>query len=206
MSFLKMVAFTIFHPFDAFYIIRRNKDVRARVWIALGLLLAAMLMRTLEIRFVSFSVQGSIGNRNLFLELMKLLVPFVSWVIISWLITSIMSGEAHFTQILAASSYSLTPYILATPLLIGISQLVSVDEKSLFQLVQLMVWGWVLLLFFISLMQLNNYGFMQTIGVAAVSLFAIVIMWAAILLILALTVQVVNSVSEFIKEVSIIRR
>ena len=58
-----------------------------------------------------------------------------------------------------------------------------------------------IILLFVSLVVLNDYTISKAFGITLLSLFAIVVMWAVLLLLYALTVQLFSLIFNLIEEI-----
>ena len=86
------------------------------------------------------------------------------------------------------------------PLLLLVSQVTALTEGQYYFGVQGIMWAWIVLLVFFSIMRQNDYSFKKTIGVTLLSLIGVVLIWAVAIMILALSVQIVAWFQEVIKE------
>ncbi len=120
------------------------------------------------------------------------IVPLFSWVVGSYLMTAITSGESTFLESLVASAYALVPYIVLTPLMALSSNLLGSGEAGVYRALRVIVLLWVLLLLLLALQRLNDYSLKKTVGVAVLSAAAVIVLWAVCLLLFSLTVQFVT--------------
>mgnify|MGYP000935419829 CR=1 FL=1 len=200
MDDLKLGVLMFFYPVKACALIKRRRDGfrPLPVLILVGL---ALLVRVAGVYTTSFTV-ASIRpqDANLLYETGILLVPFLAWVLCSYAILSIMSGETKLTENLTACSYCLVPYIVITPLLTALSHMVSTGEAALFDTLSMIVLIWVLLLLFTALKSLNDIHLGRALFIALLSVMLMLILAAAVMLVVALISQVVNFAVEIVKE------
>jgi hypothetical protein len=128
-------------------------------------------------------------DANIFLEMVKLLVPLVTWAVASYAVTSIMDGEAEFREILLASAFAMVPYILLAVPIAGFSQVLSSVgvEKKIFSFLNTVVWIWVLFLLFLSVKNLHDYHVGKTVLVCVISVLGMALIWSLFVLMFALT-------------------
>jgi len=166
--------------------------------------LAAFLVRYSYNFLVSFQLQEKeTTSVNLLFEFAMIAIPIVTWSVASFCITSIMSGESKFSEIFMSSAYCLVPYIILAPILGVFSHILSSSESGIFSFLKLTVLVWVILLLFLSMLRMNDYGFIKAIGVCVLSVLFMVLILAVIVLLIALSVQLVVSVLDFLKEVQL---
>jgi len=191
MNFRAKCMLIIFHPLDCFDIIKRER-CRRDILVAGVFYFLAFVLNYGYIFAVHFplSTQNPV-DANLLLEAAMVVIPLFSWVVGSYLITSIMSGESGFFDVFVSSSYCLTPYIVLMPAVALLSQILSTKEAMVFNTLRGFVILWMLILLLAALQRLNDYSAAKTVIVAILSVAAIVIIWAICLLILSLTVQLV---------------
>lgn len=201
MDALKLAVLMFFYPVRACTLIKRRRD-RFRPLPVLVLISLSLLVRIVGVYTTSFTV-ASIRpqDANLLYEAGILLVPFLTWVLCSYAILSIMSGETKLTENLTACSYCLVPYIVLTPLLTILSHIVSTGEAALFNTLSTIVLIWVLLLLFIALKSLNDIHLGRALFITLLSLLLMLILAAAAMLVVALISQVINFLMEIVREI-----
>ena len=200
-SFLQKCLLIIFHPIDCLDIIKReSKDFKIGNILLLNLL--AVIVNYVYIFIVHFPLsQRNTIDANLGLELAMVVVPLLTWAIASYLITAIMSGESFFVELLTAYSYSLVPYILLTPILGVISNILSFEQIGVYFFFKYVSLLWSLFLMFLALRCLNDYSFPKTILVTALSVVAMLVIWAVVLLLFSLTIQFFTFFTDVYNEV-----
>ena len=201
---LKLVFMVIFHPIQFCEIVKRNrKKVHILPLIIFPLLTFAA--RMFQIYFVNFSLADKrVTDVNILLELGIIFLPFFTFCISNYAFTTIMGGEAKFTELLTAMSYALTPYIIITPLLTGLSYMFDVGDKGIFAAISMLALLWTIALILLAVANLNQYSGKKFLIVILLTIVGILIIWAVVLLFFALASQVVMSVKEFLKELGFV--
>lgn len=200
MKVLKLMLLIFYHPIDCMEIIKREN--KFRIWELPLFYGIAFISRVLYSYTVHFPL--STKNRdsiNILLEAAVLIVPLLSWVICSYAMTALIDGESTFKNQLNVSCYCTLPYTLIMLVSIVLSQVLSLEEAGIFNFVKAVGLIWMIVLLFVSLMVLNDYSFSRAVGITVLSLLAIIILWAILLLIYALTVQMISLFYNFIKEI-----
>ena len=186
---VKRALLILFHPLDFMDILKRDYTKKS-MWAAPALMGITVIVNYVCIYFTHYSLGGRQAvDANILLEMAVIVLPLVSWSIASYAMTAIMNGETHFGEVLTASSYALTPYIILKPIITLLSNVMGYTERGLYNTLQVIAVLWVLVLLFIAFKQLNDYTFGQAVGTALVSVFAMAVMWAVILLVCALVLQ-----------------
>ena len=154
-----------------------------------------LLLLTIAVRVVSiFLTHFPLAvldprDANIFLEMVKILVPLFTWTISVTAVTSIMDGEAVYKEILLATCYALVPYILLTLPAVGLTRFLSSvkSEKNIYEFINNVIWIWMLMLMFSTVVNLHDYHIGKAIAVCVLSLFGIALIWSLFVLMYALT-------------------
>ena len=200
MNGFKKLLLIFYHPVECMTIIKREKNFRW--WMLPVFYGVAVLVKCLYAYTVHFSLTSkSTQNINIPLEIAVLVVPLISWVICSYLVTSLIDGESTLKDQFAVSCYCTAPYTLITLFSIIISQFMSLEEVNIFNAIKGAAIIWMAILLFASLVVLNDYSISKALGITLLSLFAVVILWAVLILLFSLTVQLFSLVFNFIREI-----
>ena len=127
-------------------------------------------------------------------------VPLFTFTVASYAVTAIINGESRFTELLTAYAYALTPYIVLTPVLGIVSNLLSFEQAGVYFFFKYVSLLWVIILIFIALKYLNDYTLWQTVGIVLLAVIMTVIVWAVILLLFSLTLQLVSFFTDLYRE------
>ena len=164
-------------------------------WIAVPILLAlAVIVRliTIEVTAYEFTTIEP-ADTNLILELAKVIVPWVTWVIAGYGVASIFYGEGTFKNVAVASAFALVPYILLEAEYTWLfSHVLSLDEKVIYYFGQTLITFWMLLLFFMQLKVIHDFPLGKSFLVGAVSLLGMIVLWVLIALTYLLTLQMIQ--------------
>lgn len=196
----------LLHPLDFLDIVKRERrtNVKSQIITVVALHFLAFLANYTYVFLVSFPLASKEPiDANIFLECFIITIPLLTWVIASYAMSSIMSGESEFLEILTTSSYALVPFIIFTPLMALVSQLLGSGEAGMYATLRYGVILWVLILLVLGLQRLNDYTIPKTIIVTLVSVLAMVIIWAVCLLLFSLTIQLVSFFTGFWQEINL---
>jgi len=188
---IKNLLVLIYQPTEGWWRIKKQ----GKIWHALLLAAAAILMRFSSIYLTSYSLNTINPDKtNLLIELMLILVPVISWAISCYLVTSVMDGQADLDQCLIASFYVLIPYIITTPPLILLSQLLSVSTAGFYDLMNTLVALWTVILLIKQLSAMHNYTLGQSIQRALIIVAGIAVLWFVCFTLYVLTMNIVDFV------------
>ncbi len=159
---LKYAFYVIFHPFDGFWDLiheKRGSLAAATVWLAMFL-----ITRVLELMFTSFQfINAPLQYINIFEQMASLLFPFLILCLANWSLTTLFDGKGRFKDIYMAMSYALVPYVLIRLPLIFVSNIIAFDEAAFYNVLMGVSIVWCVLLVFVGLMQVHDYGPGKTI-------------------------------------------
>ena len=192
-----------FHPIDVFRTVRESRG-HLKVRVGFILLLLTFAVRLIYIFGVHFPlVELDPRNANLVIEVGKMLLPPITFVIASYAVTAIVGGESKLKEIFTASCYCLMPYIVLTALLTALSHIMSRGEAGLFTFVVKASWILIYIFFLVSICVLNNYSTGKTVAVALLSVIAMVLAWIVVLLVMSLSAQLIEFITGLFREIRI---
>jgi len=187
-------------PNDAFYYLRRKRK---------GSYLGAFIVLLLAFFSYLFFIAGK-GFIFQFIDLKELdlgslVLGFIAviglFIVCSYMVTSIQDGEGTLGQIFKGVAYSFYPFILSAVSATLISYIATTNELFLLNTIMVIGVGWSLLLIFISVSEIQNYTFGETIkSILLTILFVLVIL--VVFSFIQMTIrQVFVFFEEVIKEV-----
>ena len=201
MKSLKLAAITCFHPIVAFNYMKKDRDKKFN-YLPVVIILALMVLVKIFSIFVTHYPLSSVNvrNANVFTESLVMVVPIVTWAVASYAVTTIMGGEVLFRECLTACCYSLVPYIVISVPLTICSNFMDLNASRYYNVIIGAALFYVLLLLFINLKEMNHFTMFKTIGVIFLSLFTMILIWATIALVSALSMRFISFLSEVIQE------
>lgn len=200
MEALDLAFLMIFHPSDAYREIRR-REKHLSVIPSVVILVLVLAVRYLYVSFVHAPLADiRLADTNLFLEVARILLPLLTVVVAIYAVTALLYGETKIKTIFITVCYSFLPYIVITLLLLGVSQVLCLTEYAFYHAAQVIMWVWIVLLVFFSVMLQNDYSLKKTVGVSILSLIGVALIWAVCIMIISLSVQVFTWFSEVIDE------
>lgn len=206
MKWLKYFILTLFHPVDTFYLIKKDRKQLSKLAVFL-LFFAAAAIKVLYVYTVNYTVATvSSATANAFLEIGVVLVPVLLWAVASYALMTVCGGEATFGETLTISAYSLTPYIVFTPIMILVSQVLSRSELGFFVGMRSIVIAWMVVLLFVGFMQSNGMKFSHAVGLGLVAILVMILIAATFLLAFGLGAQIVRFIQEIASEINFFLR
>ena len=202
MKSLKLCLMTLYHPIVVTEHIKKQRGEKTNWAPVVVLLLLALGVRILSIYGTHYPLATvSVRKANLLLECGKLFVPVLTWVLASYMMTTILDGETLFTETLLFSAYALTPYIVFTPILTLASRIMENSQAGLFVTLEAITLAWVVLLMILALKEMNGYSMGKTVLMIVLTLFTMIMIWAMVILLFTIASQFVGMVKEMFYEV-----
>jgi len=170
----------------------------------LFILLVVFLVRLFFIFTVHYPFQDvQVDEANLVLEFIKLLLPVITWICVTYLISSQFEGESTFKENLTAVGFSMIPYIFVNLLAAGLSHVMCWNEKGFFAVMVNGVMLWYIFLFIRAVQRLNEYSFIRTVCVCLISLAGMVLCWFVALFAYSLVVCLAQFVQDIFLEIQL---
>lgn len=199
---LKFSFYVIFHPFDGFWCAKREKkgDARSATIILFLIVVTYILIRQMTGFIFNYNEPKDL---NILSETLSIVIPFLLWCVSNWGITTLMDGEGTLKDIYIASAYALVPLIILNVPMIVLSNVVTLEEGSIYYVINSFAVIWAAFLMFIGIMTIHQY----TIGKTILTILIAVVGMAGIiffgLLFFALIQQVINFGYVLYKEMAL---
>ena len=159
---VKYAFHVMFHPFDGFWDLiheERGSLAAATTWLALCLITRVIVLMYTNFQFINAPLQYI----NVFEQMASLLFPFLILCLANWSLTTLFDGKGRFKDIYMAMCYALVPYVLIQLPLVFVSNIIAFDEAAFYSVLLNVSLIWSVLLAFVGLMQVHDYGPGKTI-------------------------------------------
>ena len=215
-KWLRQMLGVLTHPEDAFWELKRTGDWSSVAFMLGGAILARMgvmgfmgfhyvfqgvdktnwnferimdqICRTLTLGMASFLYNGNPEDTSILQEGVRILVPFITWCLAHYAIAMIFYGEGGLKDIAVAGSFSMTPFILFSwPASLILTNSTTIPERSLYFSISWIVNLWIIYLFWTHIRIVHDFTAKRTAGTYSLSLITVVIIWALLALVYALT-------------------
>ncbi|WP_062494300.1 YIP1 family protein [Paenibacillus sp. 32O-W] len=196
-----MAWYTIFHPFKGFWDLKYERKGKIRFTLALLVLLSVLFLLKQQLSGFIFNPDVTF-EASIIDELKFIVLPFFLWCIANWSLTTLMDGEGKFGEIVVATGYALVPIVLAQPLLIVLSNVMTVQEGSFYYFIESVAYGWFIGLLFVGMMTVHQYTVGKTIVTMLLTLVVIGIFVFLGLLVFSLAQQMLSFGMTIYKEIS----
>ncbi len=188
------------HPMDGSYGIAR--EGRAS-WSAPSIILLIFTIEYVINKYLCGFLQKDIreGRYEIPSDIGTIVIAIVAVTLCNYLVCTINEGEGTIKKIYTYFCYSLMPYVMLTPVVFILSHVVTINEEFLITLVEVVMYGWILVLMILGIKDVNNYTPKETFKVICLTLFTILIVALLIFIIYVLWAQVFEFISAVVGEV-----
>lgn len=154
---VKYLFYVLFHPFDGFWDLVHEK--RGSLAAAHTFLVLFLVTRVVKLLFTNFQfINAPLQYINIFEQCGSLLLPFLILCIANWGMTTLFDGKGRFQDIYMAMCYALMPYVLIQLPLVAVSNMITFEEEAFYTVLMSVSIIWCLLLVFVGLMEVHDYG------------------------------------------------
>ena len=130
------------------------------------------------------------GRYEIFSDVGTILVVMIALTVGTYLVCTINEGEGTVKKIYTYFCYCLVPYIVLTPIVYILSHILTNNELFLINMMNVLIYGWIIVVGIIGLKEVNNFTLGQTIKVILLTAFTVLVMALLIFIIYVLWAQV----------------
>lgn len=173
--------YTIMHPFNCSYDIRfKEKGNMVFSIIILAVFFLTSIYQRQNTGYIFNN--NKLSELNVFLQFVSVVLPFVLFVISNWIMAILMNGTGRFRDIWIYGAYCCVPFILGNVVSVWLSNIL-VREEPFGGYVQVAGAAWSLVILFIGLMIMHEYGFTQNLFSCICTIFVMFILLFLIMLV-----------------------
>ena len=132
---------------------------------------------------------------------MTVFAVYMMLVICLYLVCTIKEGEATFKDLLIGSAYSLAPMLIALPIQLALTNVLTFNEQFFITVLKVVSLGWTGILIVLMIMYLNDFTFAKTIKIILWTMITVLIAAALLFVVYVLISQLVDFVSSIYGEV-----
>ena len=145
----------IFHPFDGFWDLKHEKRGSMRgAFFYLALTVITFTYNAIGRAYI-FNPYNNYAS--IIIQVVAIIVPILLWVTANWCLTTLFDGEGSFKDIFIAVCYSLLPLPLLMIPAVLITNIITLTEAGMVNLIISIAWVWVGLLIFTGMMVTHDY-------------------------------------------------
>ncbi len=192
------------HPFDGFWDMKF--EARGTMASATGILITVLVLNIISLFKTGYIVSGnnSLSMTNILVHgVFSVLLPVSLWCIANWSMTSLMNGSGTLKNIYMFTCYSLTPFIIGMPILMILSNILTVDELGLYTILQMLIYIWVGYLIFCGTLSVHQYTALKTVGTIIFTIVAMAVIVFLFLLCITIIQQITGFIALLTEEISL---
>lgn len=199
---ITFMAYYIKNPADACYEVKVRKRVSVKTGIIYVILLIALYM--MHLLFTGLLFSPVVIERTVFLEeLLKVLAPFITFVLANYLVASLQEGEGTLKAVFINTCGALIPVFVILPLMIILSNVITYNEQFIYQFGMSLMIGWSAILLFFSVKDTHNFSVKETLYNLLMTVLMMVVMMIVVIMVYMMAMQVVEFIADLVKEVMI---
>jgi len=189
----------VFHPFDGFWDLKHEQrgSVRAGTTI-LGITILSFFYNAIGKGYL-FNPRGTYST--IFVTILSIFVPVALWVIANWCLTTLFDGEGSLKDIYIATTYSLAPMPLFVIISTILTNVMTVSEGSMVNLLISIGFVWVALLLFFGTLVTHDYSLGKNVVTVLGTIVAMAVIMFVAILFSSLVVKMVQFVISLVTEI-----
>lgn len=187
------------HPLDGYYYLKRE-ETGSVVSATMVYLLAFIvyMLDTLGRGFIFKLIDA--GETNPITMTVMFFAPLILWILGSYMVSAINEGEGSLRNVYVATAYALSPYVIITPAVILLTYLLTQNEAFIVQLGWLVTLIWTGSLLFLSVAEIHQYSFRETIKNILLTLFFMIMVVVTLAILYLLWGQAITFFKEICGE------
>lgn len=188
------------HPFDGAYGIKKENRVS---YLSANIILLCVIVLSLLAKYGCGFLLKTVrdGQYDLIADIGKIIIGFIVVTSCNYLMCTINDGESKFKQLYCGYAYSITPYVVFAPVAIILSNIVTYNEVFLVNFTYYFIIVWIAVLMFVTLQELNNYSFRESVKSIVLTIFTILILSLVVFILYVLYMQVFEFIVKIFGEV-----
>ena len=189
------------HPFKGFWDLKHEK--RGSMGASLLLVLGVIIILIMHRQMTGFVINtNDVTDMNIIVQVAMVVLPLLLWTVGNWAITTLMDGEGNMKDIFMTTCYALTPIILFNIPMLILSNVLTLEEMTLYTLLDVISVVWVVFLIIVGIMTVHQFSMGKTIVTIILAVVSMAVLAAIGLLLVSLVQQMVNFVEICIFEFS----
>lgn len=188
------------HPVDGAYGIAN--EGRAN-WLASSLILLVFIVEFVVNKYTCGFLMKTVmeGRYEIFSDIGTVLALVIALTACTYLVCTINDGEGTVKKLYTMFCYMLIPYVVLTPLVYLLSHVFTNNEVFLLTMLNVLIYGWIAVIAFVGLKEVNNFKVSETVKVIFLTVFTALILVLLIFIIYVLWAQVFEFISAIFGEV-----
>ncbi len=187
------------HPFDGFWDIKHEKRGSVRAGTTIMVLTILAFFYQAIGRGYTFNPRESYST--IFVQILSIAVPVILWCVGNWCLTTLFDGEGSFKDIYIATTYSLAPLPVLVVISTVLTNVMTVGEGSIVNLLVTIGYIWVAFLLFFGTLVTHDYSLSKNVLTVFGTIAAMVVIMFVAILFSNLVVKMVTFIAAIISEI-----
>ena len=201
-DFIKNMVHVSLHPVDGFEDIRyENKGTYRDAFIVMAIYVVTHMLSILATSFI-FRKGQSLEFVDWGEELLYCLLPWIVISIVNYGVTTILYGEGRLRDVIIGGAYCHVPFILIQLPLAIVSQALTLQESSIYDLVKYVSFGWVIFLVFMCMKGVHGFNPLKAVLVFILTAAGVAAVAVLFMIVRGLAIQFYDFIVQFAKELS----
>lgn len=194
--------YTALHPADGFSQFKDRKIHSLRL--SAIFVLAWFFLETFSFFYTGYSFNTNRAMDYHFFSTLFLSVGlFLLFVLANWSVCTLLNGKGSLKEITATCAYSLLPYLISIFVNTLLSNILTTEESAILTIVNVIGILWSLMLLFIGLQNIHQYGFAGTFFSILLTIIGMALICFLLLLFYTLVQQAVSFIQSVYTELSL---
>lgn len=161
-NFIRFPKYVLFHPFDGYDELKREK--KGKVSVAVIFMLLFILLRIYKYLGEGFVINPRNPLAlNTFDEFFSVALLIFLFTVGNWSITTLLEGKGTYREIFIVTGYSLFPVVIIGFPAVFISNYLTQDEIGLYSLAMSAAYFLTGVMLFMGILNIHEYGLLKTI-------------------------------------------
>lgn len=188
------------HPLDAFYEVKKHNKVSFFTGLILYIILfIELILSEVYTGFIFNPIDvETISIASVFTSSILIILLFV---ICHYLIASIVQGNGTFKDVFVSTICSFAPVIVFLPIIIIVSNFLTLNESFIYQFGTIIIWGWSFILLFFMIKEIEELEVGETITNILLTIVTMILFVAFGFLLYALADQIISFIYDVVMEV-----
>lgn len=200
-TFCGKIRYALFHPCEGGFVLARRTDARACMLFSLCVAAVWFVASVTDWQYAGFLFNtNDLENFEVFIHLLKTFGVFVLWILSSWFVSNLTDSSARLTDLVAATSVALLPYVASVFLHTLLSNLLTQQEAAFLQTAQVILLLWAVVILLGGMKEIHEMTVRKTILLMLFTLLGMAFIVFLLLLIVSLFQNVLNFVSQIWQE------
>ncbi|MBO1005133.1 YIP1 family protein [Pseudogracilibacillus auburnensis] len=200
MSTMQMMRQILARPLDFFQDIQEPGQLKWSQAFLLILLTYMVRMGSLLMLGYHFETREPY-QISYFHEFVWIFIPWITWCLANWSVSTILDGEGKFKEIFVGSAFCLMPYILLSIPLTLLTNIFALSEATIYTSSVTFIFVWVGLLILIKVKVLHDFELGKLVLITFLTLLGMAIIWFIGILLYGLINQFISFFLDLFKEV-----